>query len=683
MERLTSQQMPVDVIIQSWSPTVPGDYEASSLPVAYFDVYVHNKSSAVASLDLALFMPNFLNWRPDRVTSTRSSEATAQAGNAANPMQPAWTDWSNDGNYSEALTAKPGGMLATGLLFRESGRTEPVRDMQGEVLLGVTNGPGVRANRALCFRVVATNGRHTAREAVQSFFENGRFPEADEFAWRANHNEVLGSAVAGGVIVEPGAEAHFTIIMVWDLPLVEFGSGRTWEKEYTARYGTDGRAAQRIAADALAHHDGWQQAIESWHRRWIGDGPAPEQRRHGAIINDLYYIVAGGTTWVAKQHAAAGLEPPLLGPGEHFALLEGYDRGYHFYNTFDLWPYAMSAFEANWPRLADRVFADYLRVAPMTLDDNHFIAVTGASAMRKAANKIPHDVGSPPGDPWNVINEYNAERDSNVWKDHNPEFILSFYVHCKRNARPLTDSEWATVLKVARFMLAQDTDGDGLPDHNQQGDNTWDALSFTGPSPFSGGLTIGALAALTRWSEERGDATNHKLFSARFVTARDSYMRYFWNGHYYRAATNGDQQDWILSDALFGILLADAGGLKDLLPKDQIVAHLQTVAQRNWRQFASGQVGPALMAPPSGPFPSGVQLGEVLVGSAWPCAALMRRVGLNGEAYGMVDALSTTLYETSGMQFRTPAAWTPEHTFRAPSNLRPLASWYWLWPDLD
>ena len=47
----------------------------------------------------------------------------------------------------------------------------------------------------------------------------------------------------------------------------------------------------------------------------------------------------------------------------------------------------------------------------------------------------------------------------------------------------------------------------------------------------------------------------------------------------------------------------------------------------------------------------------------------------------MADAINRTLYEKSGLQFRTPAAVGAEGTFRAPSNMRPLASWYSLWPE--
>lgn len=287
-------------------------------------------------------------------------------------------------------------------------------------------------------------------------------------------------------------------------------------------------------------------------------------------------VNSGGTTWVARQHSANGLQPPLLGAGEHFAILEGRDSGYYFYNPFDLWPHAQAAFDANW--------------------------------------------------------------------------------------------------------LAQDKDGDGLPDHDTHGDNTWDALEVTGPAPYSGALTLGALAAMADWSRLRGDTAQETRFARQRTLAGKSFERHFWNGRYYRSATTGERAEWILTDALFGILLAESAGLRDLLPREHVAAHLRAVAERNWRGFAGGGVGPSLFAPPTGDIPTGTQVGEVLVGSAHSCIALMRRAGLAPEADAMNDAMIGTLYQRSGLQFRTPAAWAPAGTYRSPTNLRPLASWYSLWP---
>lgn len=684
-ERIQSAGIPVEVVIESWSPVVSGDDAAAALPVAFFDVYARNRSAAPAKLDLALFLPNFLGWRKGygMVSAANDNDSDAMDEETGRKLGPRlWPERSNTGNYSEPAPSAPEQGLLTAALHRRRGYEVPVQDMEGEVLLGVGGDASVRAQRTTEMFVQPDrmsgprNALYFQQGIERSFFSQGRLPVQDR-SWAMETNEGEASAVSGGLDLAPGAEGHFTLMVVWDLPLMEVGSGRTWEKEYTARYGTAGHSARQIALDALAHRAAWREAIDRWQAKTLGGGALAQQRRNGAALNDLYYVVSGGAMWVAKEHPRPGLKPPLLGSGEHFSIQEGFDSGYYFCSTFDLWPYAQPAFELNWPHLADVMLRDFTRIAPLDIPDERYVTAQAHFVPRKVANKVPHDLGAPSGDPWSQVNEYGSTRDSNVWKDHDPEFVLSVYLHHHlRNTRP-TDEEWRILLGVSDFMVSQDKRGDGLPFHDTQGDSTWDALQFTGPSPFSGALTIGAWAALADLARTRGDAAQAKRCADRLALAQASFEKYFWNGRYYRSAENGKQTEWLLTDALFGILMADASGLHGLLPTGHLAAHLQAVADRNWKQFGNGRIGPALLAPPTGPIPVGQsQVGEVLVGSARSAAALMRRCGLEELAGEMDDAVNTTLYHDSGLQFRTPAAWRPDHTFRAPSNMRPLASWF-------
>jgi len=688
-ERLRSTDWPVEVVVESWSPVVPHNYDASAMPVAFFDVYARNTSSEPARLDMALFMPNFLGWRKGYGNVLATEDEQQPKREPAKKMGlRGWPERSNSGNYSEPAEPDAARGLRTGVLFQRAGLVSPTQDMEGQVFLGVGGGADVKAQRNVSSFVSAPPVAEDAaaapcilRNVEQKFFASGKLPE-QERGWRAADNEVLASAVGGGLTLAPGAEGHFTIVVVWDLPLVQFGSGRTWEKTYTAKYGADGLQARRIAHDALAQRADWRRQLERWHQETLGEGAPDALARRGAAINDLYYVVGGGTAWVAREHPRAGLEPPMLGSDEHFSILEGSDTGYYFTTTLDLWPYAQPAFEANWPRLSELVMQDFLRSAPKTIDEPRFITGQGYFTVRKLANKLPHDLGSPAGDPWHRVNEYGSTRDTNIWKDHNPEFILSLYLNRKSTGKPLTDQEWQTLLGAADFMIGQDKQKDGLPFHDAQGDSTWDALHFTGPSPYSGALTLGAWAAMADWAKQRGDSAEAQRFTGKLALAQASFEKHFWNGRYYRAAANGEQADWVLGDALFGVLMAEAAGLRGLLPADHVSAHLRRVADRNWRDFGKGELGPALLAPPEGPIPTDrLQVGEVIVGSARSAVALMQRAGLRDEGNTMADAINRTLYERSGLQFRTPAALGAEGTFRAPSNMRPLASWYSLWPE--
>jgi non-lysosomal glucosylceramidase len=689
-ERMVSAEWPVEILVESWSPVLPHDYEAAAMPVVFFDVIARNTSKAPVTLDVALFMPNFLGWRKGiGNTGTTVAEQKLKRDPAGLKGSRDWPERSHTGNFAQLTEADASHGFHGGVTMGRTGYLTPTRDMEGQILLGIGGGPEVKSQQMVTSLVNgnpasahASLANYYLDAATAEFFKSGSLP-ADHKPWVSTATEMTASAVAGGLTLAPGAQGSFTLVMVWDMPLVEFGSGRTWEKAYTTTYGGDGKQARRIARDALAKRAEWRAKLDQWHTTTLGKGDAAAKKRCGATINDLYFVVSGGTAWVAKERAKPGLEPALLGSGEHFSILEGFDTGYYFTSTFDLWPHAQPALEANWPHLAGLLLEDFLRIAPMTCAEPRLILNTGVVDMRKTPNKIPHDVGCPSGDPWHLVNEYNTARNSNDWKDHNPEFILSLYVHRKNqpNAPKLTDEEWKTLLGLAESMAKQDKQNEGLPYHDTQGDNTWDALHFTGPSPYSGALTLGAWAALAEFAKQQSDAASTAKFEAKLKLAQASFDKHFWNGRYYRSATNGEQAEWSLCDALLGILMADSAGLKDLLPEEKVKAHLIQVAERNWKAFGSGQIGPSLLAPADGPIPTGgLQIGEVIVGSARSSIALMRRYGLQQQADAITDAINRTLYEVSSLQFRTPAAWNSLGNFRAPNNMRPLASWHSLWP---
>jgi non-lysosomal glucosylceramidase len=100
---------------------------------------------------------------------------------------------------------------------------------------------------------------------------------------------------------------------------------------------------------------------------------------------------------------------------------------------------------------------------------------TGSMLVR---GKLPHDVGAVMEDPWHRINGYQMRDDSNLWKDHNPGFIVSYYLYAHAEGRPITDGEWRALRAAGEFFLHQDNDADGLLYHDEFGDSTWDNLGI-------------------------------------------------------------------------------------------------------------------------------------------------------------------------------------------------------------
>ena len=686
-EHVTAPEWPLELLVESYSPVLARNLAAAALPVAFVDVQVRNTSAATVAFDMAFFWPNLLGWRPTARSSGSRGATALYTDTGSAEQRLAWPENTNAGNTVRALPGAAESVWLEGLLYERGPGRVPRRDMEGEWFLGAAarHGP-LRHSHHACFQVTGDSRHPGARwsqvVADRHFADTGVLADSDT-SWAAKPCEVVGGAVAVGADLAPGADAAFTFVLAWDLPLVEVGSGRTWRKAYTEQFGSGGDRARAIAEHALKYRAGWRQAIDEWHAEMI-EGSAvalTAPRIRGALVNELYYLVDGGTFWVAGQANAAGLPEPVLGTGPHFALLEGHHMGYYFLATFDLWPHAMPLIAVFWPELNRCLFRDFFEAVRVELPGPRPFSRDGHIGEVLSRGKVPHDVGSPPGDPWHDLNDYQYAGDSNTWKDHNAMFLIGAFLQRAITADPLpTANEWERLLMAAAHMATQDRDNDGLPEHDAYGDSTWDGIDLRGPMLFSAGLTLAAYAAMAEWAAAMGDTDAEARFRARRDLASASLETHFWTGSYYRNATAGEGADWVFADGLFGILLAARAGLRNLLPTAHVRAHLQAVYAHNFKAFDNGNWGPALQAPPGGwgDRTGGIQIDEVLVGSAWSCVALMLEYDMDTEAAEIAAVLVRVLYEESGLQFRTPAAWTRRRTYRAPRNLRPLAIGYLL-----
>ncbi len=657
-----------------FSPVFPGDTKASVLPVWYCAVTVTNISHGPADADIAWFWPNLLGWRVQQVTPAERGAC--------------WPGQTHSGN-----TASVFGVDDISGVIQQRFPGRPVTDeMEGEIALCTYGQPGERVSVLPCCKagqnLIDRSPEHqeyTAAWAEAQFASQGVLP-GEGFTWNAHWDEALCSAVSRGDTLAAGESRTWSFCLAADMPLVKFGSGRRWYRKYTRWFGRRGRGASGIARYAAEHQSRFREEISQWHSNCFTSVDA-DRRTVAMLINELYLMQGGGSVWTEAAYEDDALEPPLLGGGEHCALLEGYDVGYCYYNTLDLWTYGWYGVSRWWPEFASSVFRDFLDAAEVEIPDLRMIYRDEQMRPMLTRGKLPHDLGAPMEDPWHLINGYQMRDDSNTWKDHNQGFLISFYLHVKMHGKTLTLDEWRKVRCAGRFVISQDADKDGLPRHDIFGDSTWDNLGIKGVSAFSGTLNLACLAVLAQWAGEMGDDSFAALCLERLALGQRTLMSTLWNGRYFRLCEEGRYAQCIMADGVLGVYLADIAGLEGYLEeidRDHVKSHLKAFYEINMMQCCSGRIGPLLAASPGRTVFDGdggdeLQVNEVIVGSAWSAAAMMKHYGLHQQYQRIAEVLYRTVYGEGGLQFRTPAAYDPQGRFRAPMNMRPLAAWFTAW----
>jgi non-lysosomal glucosylceramidase len=625
----------VRLVGEQLSPVIAGDLERSALPVGVFEWWVQNPSSEPVTVGLLATFADPPGGpehgrAPRRAHVHRSDDASIEGIEFADPGDPAPTILR--GTVAVAASADHGWDVSTAASF------DPVADTD-------------------LWNDFATDGRLDLAPPARS-----DPPTAGP----------AGAAIAVTTVLAPGERRSVRFALAWDLPMVEFGSGRRWWKRYTRDWGRSGGRAWDLAVHALSETPSWRAAIEAWQGPVLDDPDRPAWYR-AALFNELYFLVDGGTFWEAGEVGG-----PLPGPDDvgRFAMLECVD--YPFYDTVDVDFYASFAILELFPDLELRGIRDLLATIP--IDDPSLVNITasGRDAPRKLAGTVPHDVGGPGDDPFHRPNWYRFQ-DVNGWKDLGPKFVLQAWrdaVAAGPDGDALISDVFPTVDAVLRRLAAADRDGDGLPEHDGEPDQTYDTWPMHGPSAYGGSLWLAATAAAERMAACLGDVEAERHWAGWFERAQVAYDRRLWrNGYYAYDDGGGASSTSIMADQLCGQWYADVTGLGDLLPTGRVDTALRTIHANNVRGFGGGRMGAVNGMRPDGSIDaSSEQSAEVWIGTTYALAAFMIGRGLDAEGWETARGAAEVTYER-GLWFRTPEAYDENGDFRASIYLRPLAIW--------
>ena len=474
--------------------------------------------------------------------------------------------------------------------------------------------------------------------------------------------------------LKPGEKRVVPMVIAWDLPIVQFGTGRKWYRHYTDFYGTTGTNALQIARDGLTNAAKWSDAIDAWQAPYVNDESKPLWYR-GALFNELYTVADTGSFWGRP----VGSDPKTPNT---FTFMECFD--YPYYGTLDVRFYGSMPLAKFWPELDKQELRQFADTVPQDLTDKYLwnwkTQHTQALQfrVRKAKGAVPHDLGVPEEDPFVQPNQFSWQNTSD-WKDLNSKFVLMLYrdyVFTGKKDQAFLRYTWPAVQEALEHLRQYDRDGDGVPENEGYPDQTYDEWVVKGESAYCGGLWLGALRAAEEIARALGDTAAVSKYHDLFTKSQASFVKKLWNGEYFRYDTASEYRDNIQADQLAGQWYANMTGLGDLVPHDMQRKALKRIFDFNVMKFANGEMGAVNGMGADGTIiRTNEQVKEVWTGTTFGLAALMLSEGMKDEGFRTAWGVYHVTYETKGYWFRTPEAWEVEGNYRASMYMRPAAIW--------
>lgn len=647
-------EMPVELTVEQFSPILPNNYKETSYPVAIYDWYAVNPGQTKVTVSIMFSWTNMVGW----------FRGTRHDFQEANNLQ----------NINTARNEQINGGVMKGIVFDRLRKTPVQEDWDGQFAIAAVESPGVKVSYVQTFM--------TSRDGADvwaPFSSSGVLPSLP-FHF-ASGGEPLAGAIAVEFTLAPGEKKKIPIVIAWDFPVVEFGSGRKWLRRYTDFFGASGTNAWQIARTALLQEDNWSRAIDSWQALYINNASKPVWYR-GMLFNELYYLADGGTLWGHEMQAARNGPAADSWKRQTFIYLECFD--YPYYSTLDVLFYGSMPVVKFWPALdkaSIREFADtvnqeipteYLWIWKTQQDTKPVFRE------RKVKGALPHDLGNPAEDPVILVNQFDWQN-TNRWKDLNTKYVLmvwrDFFIEGKTDLDFLRYN-YADVKQAMEYLRQFDHDGDGMIENEGYPDQTYDTWVTRGASAYSGGLYLAALRATEEMARALGDSSTSSQYHSLFERAQATYIKKLWNGTYFNYDSGSSYRDSIMSDQLAGQWYANLTGLGDLVPANMRVSALKKIFEFNVMKFGNGDMG-ALngMTSDGRVLTDNEQIQEVWVGTTFGLCAEMVAEGLQQEAFSTAKGIYDVVYEKKGYWFRTPEAWGTTGMYRASMYMRPAAIW--------
>jgi len=639
-------KFPAHVVLEQFSPVLPNNYRESSYPVAVYRWHAENPTDKPVTVSVLLSWTNMLGWFRDFGTDMHNGM--------------------DHGNRNRFVDDPAVNGHVKGIVFDRVHPKGVQDDFDGQWAIASVESPGVEISYQTTFLPV------TGQEVWGPFSKDGRLSN-DNQSWISS-GEPLAAAIAVRFTLKPGEKRVIPMTIAWDMPVTQFGSGRKWYRKYTDFYGTSGQNAWKIAKDGLQGSAKWSDEIDAWQAPYANDETKPLWYR-GELFNEMYILTDGGSFWGRPVDSAATTP-------KTFSFMECFD--YPFHSTLDVLFYGDMPLVKFWPDLDKQIMRQFADTVPKDLTEKYMWIWKSQQTqslqfrLRKAKGAVPHDLGIPQEDPFNLPNAFSWQN-TNDWKDLNSKFVLMIYkdyVFTGKKDVAFLRYTWPAIQEALEHLRKYDRTGDGLPQDDDYPDQTYDVWIVHGESAYCGGLWLAALRAAEEIAQTVGDNAAATKYHQWFEKGQKTYVGKLWSGDYFRYDTLSEYRDDIQADQLAGQWYANMTGLGDLVPHDMQIKALKKIYDFNVMKFANGEMGAVNGIAPDGKIvTSNEQVQEVWTGTTFGVAALMLSDGLKDEGYRTAWGVYHTTYETQGYWFRTPEAWEKDGHYRASMYMRPAAIW--------
>ncbi|KAJ0969388.1 hypothetical protein J5N97_022265 [Dioscorea zingiberensis] len=693
----------IKITCRQISPFIPHNYQQSSYPAAAFTFTVTNSGKTPADVTL------LFTW------------ANSVGGNSE-----------FSGGHFNSRMAVDNGVHGVLLHHRTANGQSPIT-----FAIAAQETADVHVSECPHFFISGKSSGFTASDMWDEIKKHGNFDHLDstETSMPTESGSSIGAAVAASVTVPSNATRTVTFSLAWDCPKVKFHNGKTYHRRYTKFYGREGKAAAKLAYDAITEHSDWESQIEDWQRPILQDKTLPEWYPI-TLFNQLYYLNAGGSIWTdgllalenlvaiekkkkfsldtitSKENNSSDkihlsniadtilekmestiekVQSPLTSNSAfgtsllhedeenigQFLYLEGID--YLMWNTYDVHFYSSFALLMLFPKLELSIQRDF--AAAVLMHDPEKMKVLGGQwVSRKVLGSVPHDLGL--GDPWCQVNSYVLHNTAR-WKDLNPKFVLQVYRDIVATGDvKFARAVWPAVYVAMAYMDQFDKDKDGMIENEGFPDQTYDIWTVTGVSAYTGGLWVAALQAASAMAQIVGDAASETYFWNRYQKAKTVYGK-LWNGSYFNYDSSGsNSSSSIQADQLAGQWYATVCGLQPIVDESRVQITLNTVFNFNVLKVKDGNLGAVNGIRPDGTVDvSEFQAREIWAGVTCAVAAVMLQEGMRESAFKTAQGIYKAGWsqEGFGYSFQTPEAWTVNGEYRSLNYMRPLAIWAMQW----